>query len=315
MTMLIFSSVYSVVSTLLKYVTCVSFPFQKLVSIWKPMTIESVQVETVTEKGWIIIINKTDTKKNIEFIEEDMERRGSLDSGVSIEQLRLSVSNTKSEIQNGDVQVDSGCESLEGTEGSGTTRQFSINEIRCIGTNEGREDSGLGLGRHEGSGSLEGEDTGLLSEVKVGDGYRSQSPSGVDVLNDMDSNIAAPSAGYRSGQVNCMCSAHEYCIWCKSKNTFTEDCQTVTQSQTDSRQINDGNSVSSGYSKNSLMQTVSLLNIEDPMTKPVLSDENCADSLICPLLLQNKQKQDGIMDRRSFTLDNMELTFSPTAFW
>ncbi|KAK3531503.1 hypothetical protein QTP70_023290, partial [Hemibagrus guttatus] len=52
----------------------------KLVSVWKPMTIESVQVETVTEKGWMII-NNTITKKSIQFIEEDIERRGSLDSG------------------------------------------------------------------------------------------------------------------------------------------------------------------------------------------------------------------------------------------
>ncbi|XP_060744672.1 interleukin-10 receptor subunit alpha isoform X2 [Tachysurus vachellii] len=284
----------------------------KLVSVWKPMTIESVQVETVTEKGWIIISKNTDTKC-IEFIEEDKERRESLDSGVSIEQLQLSVSNTKTEGQNGDVQVDSGCGSLEGTEGSGsvrrTTGQFSIHD--CSGENEGTGDSGLGLGHHEGSGSLEGEDTELLPRVVAGDGYRSQSPSSVDVLNDMESNMAAPSAGYRSGQVTCMCSSHEYCIWCKFKNPFSETCQTVTQLQTDFRLMDDGNDVSCNYSKKGLMQTV--LNMEDPVIEPVLSDTNCAESSVilwsCPLL-QNEQKQDCTIDTRSFTLDNMELTFS-----
>ncbi|GAA6076472.1 interleukin-10 receptor subunit alpha isoform X1 [Tachysurus ichikawai] len=285
----------------------------KLVSAWKPMTIESVQVETVTEKGWIIINKNTDTKST-EFIEEDKERRGSLDSGVSIEQ--LSVSNTKTEEQNGDVQVDSGCGSLEGTEGSGsvrrTTGQFCIHDIHCSGKNEGTGDSGLGLGHHEGSGSLDGEDTELLSRVVAGDGYRSQSPSSVDVLNDMESNMAAPSAGYRSGQVTCMCSTHEYCIWCKFKNSFSETCQTVTQLQTDFRLIDDGNSVSCNYSKKGLMQTV--LNMEDPVIEPVLSDTNCAESSVilwsCPLLLQNEKKQDCTIDTRSFTLDNMGLTFS-----
>ncbi|KAB5550035.1 hypothetical protein PHYPO_G00049040 [Pangasianodon hypophthalmus] len=174
-----------------------------VVNVWKPMIIKSDQVETVTDKGWII--NNADTKKGIEFTEEDKERRGSLDSGVSIERLHLSVSSAKTEEQIGDVQVDSGCGSLKGTEVSGSgrrvTRQFSIHEIHCSGKDEGTEDSGLGLSHHEVSGSLEGEDTGLLSNVVVGDGYRSQSPSSVEVQNDMDSNLAAPSAGYRSGQL------------------------------------------------------------------------------------------------------------------
>lgn len=277
------------------------------------MIIKSDQVETVTDKGWIVITNSPDTKKSIEFTEEYKERRGSLDSGVSIAQLHLSVSSAKMEGQTEDVQVDSGCGSLKGSEVSGVTRQFSISEIHCSGKNEGTEDSGLGLGHHEVPGSLEREDTGLLTEVVVGAGYRSQSPSSVDVQNDMDSNMAAPSAGYRSGQVTCMCSDHEYCIWCKFKNHFTEDCQLVIQSQTDFRQIDDGNSVSSSYLKKSLMQTVNVSNMEVPMTEPTLSDNNCTESLIllsCPILLQNEKKRGSIMHTKSFTLDNMELTFS-----
>lgn len=277
------------------------------------MIIKSDQMETVTDKGWVIITNNTDTKKSTEFTEEDKERKGSVDSGLSIEHLNLSVSKAKTEEQTGDVQVDSGCGSLKGTEISGSvgriTRQLSIHEIHHSGKDEGTEDSGLGLGNHEVSGSLEGEDTGLLSQVVVGDGYRSQSPSSVDVQIDVDSNLAAPSAGYRSGQVTCTCSAHEYCIWCKFKNPFTVNCQPVTQSQPDFRQIDDGNSVSSSYLKKSFKQTVNLLNMEVPSTE---SDNNCASEsslilLSCPLLLQNEKELDST---RSFTLDNMELRVS-----
>lgn len=275
------------------------------------MIIECDQVETVTDKGWIIITNNTDTKKSGELIEEDKERRESLDSGVSIEHLQLSISNAKTKVGgNGDVQVDSGCESLKGTESDEgvrrATRQFSMHDIHISVKNEGTEDSGLGLGHHDGSGSLEGDDIGPLSKVEVGDGYRSQSPSSVNVQNDMGLNKAAPSAGYRSGQVACKCSDHEYCIWCKIRTPFTADCRLVTRS--DSGQTNVGNSESSSSLK-SLMQTVNLLNMDIPLTEPVLLDNTCAESAVIlwprSLLLQNEKKH-----TKSFTLNNIELTFS-----
>lgn len=282
-------------------------------NVWKPMIIKSDHVETVTDKGWIVSTSDTDIKKRIPISEEDKERRESLDSGVSIEQMHLSVSSANTEGQTEDVQVDSGCGSLKGTEISGrvtrVTRQFSMHKIHCSDKNEETEDSGLGLDHHEVSGSQEREDTRLLSKVVVGAGYRSQSPSSVDVQNDMDSNMAAPPAGYRSGLVTCMCSDHEYCIWCKSKNPF-RDCQPVTQSQTDI----DNGTVSSSYRKKSQLQTGQFLNMEVPTTELALSDNNCAESslsfLSCQLLLQNEKKQESIMPSKSFTLENMELTFS-----
>ncbi|KAF5890202.1 transmembrane protease serine 4-like isoform X1, partial [Clarias magur] len=214
-----------------------------VVDAWKPMIIKSDQVEPVTDKGWIVFSNNTDTKKDIVFPEDDKERRGSLDSGVSIELLSPSVSDAKTEGQIGDA-VDSGCESLNDGSVKRVTRQFSNHAIHCSGKNDRTEDSGLGLSHREVSGSLEGEDTGLLSEVVVGDGYRSQSPSSVDTQNDLDSNMAAPAAGYRSSHVKCTCSDHEYCIWCKIKTPFTGDCQPVPESQTDFRHNDDGNSPS-----------------------------------------------------------------------
>ncbi|KAM9469214.1 interleukin-10 receptor subunit alpha isoform 1-T1 [Clarias gariepinus] len=283
-----------------------------VVDAWKPMIIKSDQVEPVTDKGWMVFSNNMDTKKDIAFPEEDKERRGSLDSGVSIERLPLSVSDAKTEEQIGDA-VDSGCESLNDGSVKRVMRQFSNQEIHCSGKNEGTEDSGLGLSHREVSGSLEGEDTGLLSEVVVGDGYRSQSPSSVDTQNDLDLNMAAPAAGYRSSHVKCTCSDHEYCIWCKFKNPFTGDCQPETESQTDFRQNDDGNTVSSSYLKKGLMQTVNLLDME-LVTEPVLSDNNYSESSLslmsCPLLLQSEKEQDSLMHTRTFTLENVELTFS-----
>ncbi|TSZ12233.1 hypothetical protein Baya_14216 [Bagarius yarrelli] len=276
---------------------------QKHVSVWKPMIIECDQVEIVTDKGWIIISNSADTKNRIV---KDSERRGSLDSGVSVE--HLSISSVKTEEENREGQVDSGCGSLKGTEGSGNmsivSRQRSTYKTH---KNKEEEDSGLGLSHHEGSLSLKGEDTGLLNEVEVKNGYQSQSPSSVDVLNDTDSNMAAPSAGYRSGQVTCTCTEHEYCMWCKFKNSFTQNSESETQPLTDFRQMPDAHLGSSSYSKEtSLMETVTLLNMEVQMMESVMSEKNCAESsvILCSCPLQD------ITHTGSFTLQNMELTFS-----
>ncbi|XP_036413445.1 interleukin-10 receptor subunit alpha [Colossoma macropomum] len=290
-----------------------------VVNKWQPMTVGSVEVETVTDKGWLLITNKKEEKmhiseEKIEFTEEEKDRRESLDSGVSMEQLHPSVSNTRTEGQTEDIQEDSGCESLKGAEGSGSVRKasgehLSLDEISHDGRSEGREDSGLGLSHREVSSSLEGEDSGLLSEVVVGDGYRSQSPSSVDMKNetpepcDMDTNMASPSGGYRSGQVTCVCSDHEYCVWCKFKKPLTEDCQSVTPMQTNFSQTicdtDDANSVITSYRKKNLIQTVNLLGLEDTQSVFPQSDMSTETSLLlfsCPLLLQSGKNQDCITD-------------------
>lgn len=288
------------------------------------MTVGSIQVETVTDRGWLLITDRKEEKGFIsedktEFTEEEKDRRESLDSGVSMQQLHSPVCNTKGDVQIGNMQEDSGCGSLKGSEGSGSVRRdtgelFSLDEISHEGRNEGREDSGLGLSHREESASLEGEDNGLLSEIVVGDGYRSQSPSSMDVKNEnpgtcnMDANMAAPSCGYRSGQVTCMCSEHEYCLWCKFRKPLS---QSVTPLPTNFNQTicdtDDGNLASSNYRK----KNINLLGMEDTQLVFPESDMNTETSFLfsCPLLLQSEENQACITDTNSFTLDDVKLAF------
>ncbi|KAL6471759.1 hypothetical protein MHYP_G00204090 [Metynnis hypsauchen] len=334
----VFSGLLGFVAVLMLFVYCflrrprkMPGALKPVVNRWQPMTVGSIEVETVTDKGWLLITEKKEEKlqisEKIEFTEEEKDRRESLDSGVSMEQLHPSVSNTRTEIQTEEIQEDSGCGSLKGAEGSGSVRKasgelLSLDEISHDSRSEGREDSGLGLSHREVSSSLEGEDSGLLSDVVVGDGYRSQSPSSVDMKNetpepcDMDTNVAAPSGGYRSGQVTCMCSDHEYCVWCKFKKPLTEDCQSVTPMQTNFSQTvchtDDANSATTSYRKKDLIQTVNLLGMEDTQSVYPQSDMSAETSpllLSCPLLLQSGENQDCITDPHSFSLDDVKLTF------
>ncbi|KAI4885887.1 hypothetical protein NFI96_032828 [Prochilodus magdalenae] len=299
---------------------------------WQPMSVGSVEVERVIDKGWLLFTNKKEEKMHIseektEFTEDEKDRRESLDSGVGMEQLQSSVSKTRTDEQTGDIAEDSGCGSLKGTEGSGSVSRasgelLSLDGISHDGSSEVKEDSGLGLSHREVSSSLEGEDSGLLSEVIVDDGYRSQSPSSVDMKNeslepcDMDTNNSAPSGGYKSGQVTCMCSDHEYCVWCRFKKPLTEDCQSVTLVQTNFSQTtcnaDEANSVNTGYRKKNLMQTVNLLGIEDTQSVFPQSEMNKVTSpflFSCHLLLQSGKNQDCIVDTQSFSLDDVKLSF------
>ncbi|KAL7825085.1 hypothetical protein AOLI_G00322920 [Acnodon oligacanthus] len=302
-----------------------------VVNRWQPMTVGSIEVETVTDKGWLLITERKDekmqTSEKTELPEEEKDRRESLDSGVGMERLHPSVGNAKTERQTEDVQEDSGCGSLKGAEGSGSVRKasgelLSLDEISHDGRSEGREDSGLGLSHREVSSSLEGEDSGLLSEVVVGDGYRSQSPSSVDMKNetpepcDMDTNVAAPSGGYRSGRVTCVCSDHENCVWCKFKKPATEDRHLETPVQTNFsqpiRHTDDANSAMTSYRKKDLIQTVNLLGMEDAQSVHPQSDTSTETSprlLSCPLLLQSGENQDCVTDPHSFSLEDVKLTF------
>ncbi|XP_072547413.1 interleukin-10 receptor subunit alpha [Salminus brasiliensis] len=332
----VFLGLLGFVTVLMIFVCCflrrpIKMPdsLKPVVNKWQPMTIGLDKVETVTDKGWILFTNKNEEKRQtseekIDLTEEDKDWRESLDSGVSMEKLQPSANNTEADEQTRDIQEDSGCGSLKGTEGSGSGRRateelLSLDEISHDSRNERREDSGLGMGHREVSSSLEGEDSGLLSEVVIGDGYRSQSPSSVDVKNetsepcDMDTNMAAPLDGYRSGQVTCMCLDHEYCVWCKFKKPLTEDRQSVTQVQTDLGQIVDGDSAISNYRKN-LIQTVNLLSMEESVSQSMfpqsdMSTETSPFLFPCPLLLHNGENQACITDANSFTLEDVKLTF------
>ncbi|XP_076832833.1 interleukin-10 receptor subunit alpha [Brachyhypopomus gauderio] len=284
-----------------------------IVNGWRPMIVGLDKVEVVTDKGWLLIANQTKIKRQASEeksadTEEGKERRESMDSGVSMEPSHPSAPNSAPCEQMGDAHVDSGCGSLGGSEGSGGVME----EV------EGREDSGLGLGPHEASGCLEGEDIGLLSVDGIGDGYRSQSPESVDMLNEspeiyeMDINMATPSGGYRSGQVICMCSDFEDCVWCKFRKPL--DHQSGIQIQSECYN-GDGASEMSNYMKKPLIQTVSVIEEDTQSVSPQsnLQGSECSEMLLS-LCLQCEENQVIPTDiPLSFTLDDVELDFSGIA--
>ncbi|XP_026869177.2 interleukin-10 receptor subunit alpha isoform X2 [Electrophorus electricus] len=306
-----------------------------VVHSWSPMIVGLDKVETVTDKGWLLIANKTEIKRQMSeekhaVTEEEKERRESLDSGVSMELSHPSALNASTGGQMGDTQVDSGCGSLKGPEGSGnvgaaTAELLSLDERSRQDRTERKEDSGLGLAPHEASGCLDREDIELLSGVGVRGGYRSQSPASVDILNErtdpceMDTNMAAPSGGYRSGQGTCTCSDYEHCVWCKFRKSI--GCQSGTQTKTYFSQLDsdngEGASGISTYLRNSIIQTVNVLGIEeDPQSvfpQSDMSTVDCSELLLsCPLLLHCEENQLFTMDALSFTLDDVEFA-SPEA--
>ncbi|KAK2881373.1 hypothetical protein Q8A67_018641 [Cirrhinus molitorella] len=281
---------------------------------WNPMNVGLIQVETVTDKGWLLTSNKTaETSKafdeNKDLLEEDKERRESTDSGVSVGQ-QHSVKNQGSDEHM--EQEDSGCSSLTGTEDSLSSGRRSLEELPFLdgGVNtssERKEDSGLGMENQDASDNLKEMDGDLLSEiVVVGDGYRSQSPSAdaeseATISCDVDANMASPSSGYRSGHVTCMCSDVETCMWCKTRKLLT-DSDSLSHEQTSCTFTTDNDNDKPSYLKKSPLQSVNVSGLED-------LSENCEESslfITCPLLLQEPCQ----LDTLSLKLGDVELTFT-----
>ncbi|XP_055051999.2 interleukin-10 receptor subunit alpha [Misgurnus anguillicaudatus] len=282
------------------------------VNEWRPMNVGSVQVESVTDKGWLMISNKMSGKnKTLEYTEEDKDRRESTDSGVSVsEQHSDKVERTDAPGGNDD----SGCGSLTGSEDGGR----SLEELPCMdggvtsSSCQSREDSGLGLGNRDVSDNLKGDDSGLLSEIViVGDGYRSQSPSGdehceITVPCDVDSNTDGPSGGYRSGQVTCLCSDFETCMWCRTGKLLMTVCDSASHEQTTADEHD-----RPSYLQKSPAQDANVLGLGDLAFQ---SDEDCCESstllISCPLFLQEEHNLQCRLDTLPLTLGDVELSFT-----
>ncbi|XP_026082690.1 uncharacterized protein LOC113058732 isoform X2 [Carassius auratus] len=283
---------------------------------WNPMHVGLIQVETVTDKGWVVTNNKKAGKskafdENKNLLEEDKERRESTDSGVSVGQ-QHSVKNPSTDGNMG--QEDSGCGSVTDSEDSLSSGRRSLEELPSLdgGVNscnqtERKEDSGLGMGNRDVSDNLNGAGGDLLSEiVVVGDGYRSQSPSTfaeseANIPCDVQANMASPSCGYRSGHVTCLCSDVETCMWCKTRKLPT-DSDSLSHEQTTTDNDNDRPS----YLKKSPLQSVNVLGLGDLSSQ---YDEDCSESslfITCPLLLQEPCQ----MDTLPLKLGDIELTFT-----
>ncbi len=284
------------------------------------MNVGLIQVETVTDKGWLLTSNKTTGKRkafeeNKDLLEEDIERRESTDSGVSVGQ-QHSIKNRGTDGLTG--QEDSGCGSLTGTEDSLSSGRRSLEElpfldgeINSSNESERKEDSGLGMGNQDASDNHKGTDGDLLSDiVVVGDGYRSQSPSAdaeskATIQCEVDANMASPSSGYRSGHVTCLCSDFETCVWCITRKLLTDsDSLSHEQSSCTFKTHNDNDRPN--YLKKSPLQSVNVSGLEDSSFQ---SDENCGESslfITCPPLLQEPCQ----LVTLPFKLGDIELTIT-----
>ncbi|XP_051534630.1 uncharacterized protein LOC127429554 [Myxocyprinus asiaticus] len=292
---------------------------------WHPMNLGFVQVESVTDKGWLLTSNKMAEKAKIsdektELFEDEKERRESTDSGVSVSH-HHSIKNRGMDGHTGDE--DSGCGSLTESEDSLSGGRQSLGELPSLDrsvnntSSEGTEDSGLGMGNQDVSDSLKGADSGLLSEiVVVGDGYRSQSPS-VDAQNEIKvsdeivNNMTSSSGDCRSGHVTCLCSDFETCMWCKASKLITTDCVSGSHEQTSCTFTVEFNNGRNSYLKKSLEQTVNLSLLGDLSTQ---LGENCSDSsslfISSPLFLQAGGHLPCQLDTLPLTLGDVELTFT-----
>ncbi|XP_016355858.1 interleukin-10 receptor subunit alpha [Sinocyclocheilus anshuiensis] len=330
MSLLIFIAVIGVVGVMSFFMFAVCFFLRRpgkmpavlksAVNGWNPMNVGLIQVETVTDKGWLVTNNKKAEKsktfdENKDLLEEDKERRESTDSGVSVGQ-QHSVKNPSTDGHM--VQEDSGCGSLTDTEDSLGSGRRSLEELPFLdgGVNssnesERKEDSGLGMGNQDVSDNLKGAEGDLLSEIVIiGDGYRSQSPSAdaeseATIPCDVDANMASPSSGYRSGHVTCLCSDVETCMWCKTRKLVT-DSNSLSHEQTSCTFTTDNDNDRPSYLKKSPLQSVNVSGLGDLSSQ---SDESCNESslfITCPLLLQEPCQ----LDTLPLKLGDVELTFT-----
>ncbi|KAG7470827.1 hypothetical protein MATL_G00117920 [Megalops atlanticus] len=169
-------------------------------SNWRPLSLNEVPVEVVTDKGWLLLGRKTEgkggemaEKMRMAEKEEGEERRGSMDSGVSMDQPSSEKDGEEGVMRQ---REDSGCGSLGESDGNSSNIRGVSGKLPLLGgknTRHGtqqKEGSGMGVGcQYSGAQSMEGEDCEHPPEVEVvmGDGYRCQRPSFVVIqANEKD---------------------------------------------------------------------------------------------------------------------------------
>lgn len=210
------------------------------VSGWLPLSVGEGKMEVVTDKGWFLSRYRTETKNCVKGPEthvtsmkdsEEEDRRTSMDSGVNME----SNSSTISEENPSSRQDDSGCGSLGGSESSSSSHpDYSLKDENTVTVSEmKKEDSGVGLGCQLGSSSLglDGQGSESLQVVVYGGGYRSQSPSSVQIQVCDDKaevkqtlpDLAEVVTSYRALPQSCICSGADQCTWCHQQDYFVPE--------------------------------------------------------------------------------------------
>ncbi|KAG7483964.1 hypothetical protein MATL_G00043870 [Megalops atlanticus] len=184
----------AVLGLLVLLVWCMAKPPEKLpitlrssVSGWRPLSVTETQVESVTDKGWLLMSGQVqgksggmEEKSTVTMEERDGEdRRDSTDSGVSMSQ----TDGERGQGEAGWQQEDSGCGSLGSSSGGFEEPPLLDGRNNSYGSTQ-IEDSGAGLEHHKDSG-VECEECGMMTSavVVVGDGYRHQAPTSVEVLS------------------------------------------------------------------------------------------------------------------------------------
>ncbi|XP_036393021.1 interleukin-10 receptor subunit alpha [Megalops cyprinoides] len=313
-------------------------------SNWHPLSLNEVPVEVVMNKGWLLTSQKTEGKggKMAEKMrmaekEEGEERRGSMDSGVSMDQ----PSSEKDGEEGRSVmrqQEDSGCGSLGESDSNSSNIRGVSGELPLLdgknsrhGTQQ-KEGSGMGVGcQYSGAQSMEGKDYEHPPEVEVvmGDGYRCQIPSFVAIQanekeearaetpNDTDNSIVI-AVGYRPSQPSCVCSEKGICFWCQSSTTShttneNSMCSYPTTNTSDQFPTCSVSCVPDSYpEKNSLQTEVELRQRDTSLLSHVYSTDSseCAPLLISvpqlPLLYEGLQCSANAL---SLSLQDAELTF------
>ncbi|KAJ8403718.1 hypothetical protein AAFF_G00345860 [Aldrovandia affinis] len=316
-------------------------------SSWNPLSLREVPVEVVMNKGWLLISRNTQgkggvmgEKMKLRDKEEGQDRRGSLDSGMSMDQALAETGRGGAGEGGGGKSCkldDSGCGSLGESDGDiGGSRQPSEELPVLDGRNDGhgspqKEDSGMGQGcQYSGPRSLQGEDCGhLLHKVAAtGDAYRSQRPSFVVVqdsereeaseiaTNDTDNSIANV-VGYRPSQLSCVCLGKGLCFWCQSTAPLpTKEHSMCSYPATDTSDQFPASSIicfSDSYLKKGNFQTwEDLEQRESPFICHIQQTESSESA---PLLISVPQLPllcgglDSNVNALSLSLQDVELTF------
>ncbi|KAI1893261.1 hypothetical protein AGOR_G00121890 [Albula goreensis] len=232
---------------------------------WLPLSLGEVPVETVTDKGWLLITHgrerrssRMEAERSVMEKEKEEERRQSLDSGVSMEQPPSEKDGHVGREAGRDVgrrQDDSGCGSLGETDSESRSSRERVSEERPLLQREtegpdspSKEDSGVGLEcQYSGAAGLEQDDCQAPPALAMGggdgyhgDGYRSQKPSFVipperkDSKEDTvtDTSIAL-AVGYRPGGLSCVCLGRGFCMRCQALPRPTEQHSTGSYPTTD----------------------------------------------------------------------------------
>ncbi|MEQ2209471.1 hypothetical protein XENOCAPTIV_030637 [Xenoophorus captivus] len=208
------------------------------ISGWQPLSVTEGTVEVVTDKGWFLSSNRTDTKTSVKIPEtnvtilEDGEenRRTSLDSGVNVE------ADSQADNEGGPraTQEDSGCGSMGGPESSAhshTDYPLRDDSMEAEDVRK-REDSGMGMScqLHSSSLNLDTQDTEPLVETVIVGNYCTQSPSNMQIQSrdsekmlkqiPAHSMLAEVVTGYKAGPQSCICSETGQCSWCHRHGNY-----------------------------------------------------------------------------------------------